>query len=84
VELPKSGSGFQAEYDDEEIEVARAYEKEVPGSPHKFRRVLDIIRGLSYVDALSVLTYSPYRRASSHTSPPVIFEDGKLQTYLQY
>jgi hypothetical protein len=63
AQLPVSDSTYKADYDDEEIEVARSYEKEVPGSPHKFRRVLDIIRGLSYMDALFVLTYSPYKYA---------------------
>jgi len=33
----------------------------VRGSPHKYRRVIDTIRGRSYEEALAILQFMPYR-----------------------
>lgn len=40
---------------------AVAYLRNLRGSPHKVRRVLDAIRGMSYEDALMALEFMPYR-----------------------
>merc|ERR1712146_19121 len=42
-------------------QLARAHLRYVRGSPHKYRRVLDTIRGRSYEEALAILQYMPYR-----------------------
>lgn len=44
-------------------EKARATAKFQRGSPSKYRRVLAAIKGKTYEEALSLLTYSPYRCA---------------------
>ena len=42
----------------QEVRAVLNYER---GSPSKFRRVLNVIRGKSYEEALSTLTFIPYR-----------------------
>lgn len=49
---------------DESIEV-RAVRRFQRGSPSKFRRVLNVIRGKSYEEALTTLTFIPYRCSAS-------------------
>lgn len=46
-----------------EKEVARAIYRYVRGSPNKVRRVLDVIRGRSYEEALGILEFLPHRCA---------------------
>ena len=47
----------------EQPEKAKAVIKYQRGSPSKYRRVLDAIKGKTYEEALTLLTFSPYKCA---------------------
>jgi hypothetical protein len=47
-------------------EEATAIRRFMRGSPSKVRRVLNVIRGMTYEQALKALTYLPYRYAQPH------------------
>eukprot|EP00954_Amorphochlora_amoebiformis_P018575 1327035-Amorphochlora_amoeboformis.AAC.2 len=53
----------QVSEDEGEMEVdgAKAHLRFIRGSVHKYRRVVDTIRGRSYEEALAILQFMPYR-----------------------
>mmetsp|Transcript_19995 Transcript_19995/g.29945 ORF Transcript_19995/g.29945 Transcript_19995/m.29945 type:complete len:277 (-) Transcript_19995:253-1083(-) len=47
--------------EDEDEKEAIAHLRHIRGSTHKYRRVIDTIRGRSYEEALAILQFMPYR-----------------------
>eukprot|EP00471_Norrisiella_sphaerica_P000591 CAMPEP_0184483042 /NCGR_PEP_ID=MMETSP0113_2-20130426/4651_1 /TAXON_ID=91329 /ORGANISM="Norrisiella sphaerica, Strain BC52" /LENGTH=296 /DNA_ID=CAMNT_0026863173 /DNA_START=61 /DNA_END=951 /DNA_ORIENTATION=- len=62
TEAPVEVESSAAATGDDEVEKdAYAHLRFIRGSPHKYRRVVDTIRGRSYEEALAILQFMPYR-----------------------